>query len=382
MVRGTKTPPACMKKYSFPLFCASWASHRISQGEEKEDDNNNENTNKREDYLILGGGGGGGRTGVKNALALARYDVESDVLSESVHLFDTDDDPPYRMAVHPVEEIIICAFSNGCRGFKLNSLGGSAVENVRINPADRSLNQIENMGQQKSIVFSTNGAMFAAGGEDGHLRVFEWSTLNSVLDKREAHKSIKDLDFSPDDTYLASLGDSGPCQIWNLSTCASEATLLVDKGESLGFCRFSRDRAKPLLFMTVKQGDKGLITIWDMKTWKKVGTHAFEKNPISAFNISSDGKFLAIGTSEGDISIIEVSKMHPYRKVKGAHIIFVTSLEFSSDSRLLVSVSGDSSARVSRIEDQKQKAGSLLFLLITIILTIILAFFIGKNRGF
>jgi hypothetical protein len=40
-------------------------------------------------------------------------------------------------------------------------------------------------------------------------------------------------------------------------------------------------------------GEKGLIAYWDTDTWKKVGAQVIEKNPISAFSISSDGKFLA-----------------------------------------------------------------------------------------
>ncbi|KAH9320791.1 hypothetical protein KI387_015430, partial [Taxus chinensis] len=167
---------------------------------------------------------------------------------------------------------------------------------------------------------------------DGHLRVFEWPSLKIVLDQPKAHKSIKDLDFSSDGTFLASSEDGGPCRIWNLETSVPAASLSVDKGERIVFCKFSRDGAKPLLFTAVKQGDKGLIAYWDTNTWEKVGTRAFEKDPISTFNISSDGKFLAIGTCEGDISVIEVSKMRLFRRVKRAHIAFVTSLDFSQDS--------------------------------------------------
>jgi len=376
-------PPACLKHYGFPLFCASWVeSHNIltlKEGEREEEEDKQQK--KRRRYLIFGGGGGPGRTGVRNGLVLAHHDFDTDVLSEAVHFYDTDDDPPYRMAIHPLDDSIICSFLNGCRRFELTSQDESEAKKIGIKPSEKALDQLENVGQQQSLVFSTDGLLLAAGGVDGHLRVFEWPSLKIVLDQPDAHKSIKDMDFSLDGNFLASLGDSGPCRIWNLSTSTPAASLSVDTGERFGSCRFSRDGVRSLLFITVKQGEKGLIAYWDTNTWEKVGAQVIEKNPICAFNISSDGKFLATGTSEGDICIIKVSKMRPCQKVKGAHMFFVSSMEFSRDSRALVSASGDSSLKVTRIEEQKHEAGNLLFKIFMIFLAVWL-FYLVKNRGF
>lgn len=318
---------------------------------------------------------------MRNGLILAHHDVDTDILSESVHFYDTDDDPPYRMAIHPLDDSIICSFSNGCRRFELTSQDESEARKIGIRPSGKPLDQLENVGRQQSLVFSRDGFLLAAGGEDGYLRVFEWPSLKIVLDQPDAHKSIKDLDFSLDGTFLASLGDTGPCRIWNLSTSAPAASLSVDKGERLGSCRFSRDGGRPFLFITVKQGEKGLIAYWDTDTWEKVGTRVVEKNPISAFNISSDGKLLATGTSEGDISIIDAGKMRSCQKVRGAHMIFITSMEFSRDSRALVSASGDSSLKVTRIQEQKHEVRFLLFQIFMIFLAVVL-FYLVKNRGF
>lgn len=383
MSRGRRnSPPACVKQYGFPLFCVSWVKlHDTSifkEGEREEEDKQQKKTRR---YLIFGGGGGEGRTGVRNGLGLAHHDFDTDILSESVHFYDTDDDAPYRMAIHPLDDSIICSFSNGCRRFELTSQDESEATKIGIKPSGKALDQLENAGQQQCLIFSTNGLLLAAGGEDGHLRVFEWPSLKIVLDQPDAHKSVKDMDFSLDGTFLASLGDSGPCRIWNLSTSAPAASLSVDEGERLGSCRFSRDGVSPLLFITVKQAEKGLIAYWDTDTWKKVGAQVIDKNPISAFSISSDGKFLATGTNEGDISIIKVGKMRPYQKVKEAHMLFVTSMEFSRDSRALVSASGDASLKVTKLEEQRHEAGILLFKIFVIFLAILL-YYLVKNKAF
>lgn len=368
------------KRYRFPLFAAYWLKFEFPQSKKEDQENKNEKTKDPFKYIIMSGGGGEGRTGVENGLILARYDLENDELSESIQNYYTDDCLAYRMAVHPLRNSIICSLPNGCRHFKLEE-DEPAAGHARINLSNETLGQLDNVGQQGCLVFSTDGTLLATGGmDDGYLRVFEWPSLNIVLDQPKVHRSIRDLDFSSDGTFLASAEDGGPCRIWNLKTSSLAASLPMDTGERIAFSRFSRDDAKPLLFTVVNRGGKGIIAYWEMNTWTKVGARTFVKDAINTFSVSLDGKFLAIGTCEGDITVIEVSKMRICQRIKRPHLGFLTSFDFSQDSRLLLSASASASARVTRIEEQNQKDGNLLFLLISIILAI-LAFFIVKNRG-
>lgn len=256
--------------------------------------------------------------------------------------------------------------------------GGSGLEGMKLEPSNKTLTQLQEVGQQRSLAFSADGTRFAAGGDNGHLRVFEWPSLRLILDQPEAHKSIRDLDFSLDAAFLASTGGSGPCRIWDLSTSAPVASLSLDQAGDLGYCRYSRDGTNPLLFLTVKEGEKGCIGIWNTNTWRKVGIKKFQESPISAFAMSYDGKYLAIGSREGDVSIISVDKMTLHQRVKRAHMIFVTSMEFSRDCRALLSVSADSSARVTAIEEVKQEAGRVP-MLIFILFVILLVLYMAKN---
>ncbi|MCO5587133.1 hypothetical protein L7F22_041080 [Adiantum nelumboides] len=284
--------------------------------------------------------------------------IDEDLFMAKVHLLSTEDDPPYRMAVHPTGHGIVCSFTQSCRLFEMVRTNGSEPDNMKLEPANKALTQLQEVGQQRSLVFSADGTRFAAGGDDGHLRVFEWPSLRLILDQPEAHRSIRDVDFSLDSAFLASTGGSGPCRIWDLSTMATVASLSLDQARDLGFCRFSRDGTNPLLFVAVKEGEKGSIAVWNTNNWRKVGVKKFQESPISAFAMSYDGKYLAIGSSEGDVSIVSVAKMTVHQRVKRAHMIFVTSMEFSRDCRALLSVSADSSARVTVIEEVKQEVDS------------------------
>lgn len=90
--------------------------------------------------------------------------------------------------------------------------------------------------------------------QNGHLRVFKWLGMDLMLDKSDAHASVKDLTFrlkmifllpfsyqfvsilwpnmtgiclfcSSDGNFLVSLGDSGPCRVWDTKSCSVVANL-------------------------------------------------------------------------------------------------------------------------------------------------------------
>uniref|UniRef100_A0A804RHW1 Cysteine protease n=1 Tax=Zea mays TaxID=4577 RepID=A0A804RHW1_MAIZE len=69
---------------------------------------------------------------------------------------------------------------------------------LRIIPRDAPL--LESVGPQKCLAFSTDGAKFAIGGEDGHLRIFHWPSIKVLLDEPKAHKSFRDMDIRSEQT--------------------------------------------------------------------------------------------------------------------------------------------------------------------------------------
>ncbi|CAN6477696.1 unnamed protein product [Victoria cruziana] len=364
MARGRKPPPPCSQKYGKPIFSASWVPfHAIDFKEEKEEGGSEQKEEREEDraacppslgYLVLSGGGGDSRTGVKNSIFLSKFDFSSNSLSPPVDEFHTDGDLPYRTAVHPGSEGLICSFPKSCRWFEWDASKNVEAHKLGLKSSDKNLNELEDAGQQIALTFNLEGSMLASGGEDGHVRVFKWPSMEMIFDQPNAHECVKDLDFSPDGKLLVSLGDSGPCRIWDLASSAAVASLSRDKGENFGFCRFSRLFDSKVLYMTTKKGEHAYILTWDTGSWKRITEKRIVQNPVSAFNISPDGKLLAVGTAEGDILIADALFMRVQKKVKGAHLVFVTALEFSHDSRALVSASGDSSARVTLVEKKEQ----------------------------
>lgn len=111
-----------------------------------------------------------------------------------------------------------------------------------------------------------------------------------LFDKPEAHKSIKDLDFSLDGALVASTSDDSACRIWDVASGSCVSSLPSMKGEGIGFARFSRDGSKPLLYVTVRKRGMGFVSAFDTSTWKEVKSRKLQDDPISAFSIARDGR--------------------------------------------------------------------------------------------
>ncbi|KAL0000208.1 hypothetical protein SO802_019810 [Lithocarpus litseifolius] len=177
--------------------------------------------------------------------------------------------------------------------------------------------------------------------------------MEVILNKAGAHKSVKDVDFSPDGKYLVSLGNSGPAKVWDVTSKIAVASLSKEYDEVFCYCRFSESNdMNQVLYIAAVTGKGGSIVTWDTKTWKRMGSKTVVRDTISAFSVSPDGKLLACGTTQGDIFILNSSSKQVQTIVRKAHVGFVTALSFAHDSRALASISLDSSARVTLFEEE------------------------------
>ncbi|MFS7982965.1 putative transcription factor WD40-like family [Helianthus anomalus] len=368
------------KRYGVPFYGASFVPHNALKSSDTDAKKEDEDSGNRPNYVIFAGGGGEGRSGIPNALVISLFDSASNSLSdEPVEKLETGDDLPYRMAVHPGGEGVICSLPNSCRLFEWDTITSDNTIELSLKPSEKVFDKLEDIGQQLAVTFSQDGSLLAVGGEDGTLRVFKWPSMALILDAPKAHTSVKNLDFSPDGKYLVSVG-SGPGRVWDISSSIAKASLSKENDEVFGFCKFSLNgESDPFLYATAMRDRGGSIVKWNTTTWKRISSKHVVRDPISAFSVSNNGKLLAIGTIEGDVLILNSSSMKVQTVIKKAHLGVVTSLAFSNDSRALASASLDASARVTIIQETTKIGVNVWIILFIMLLAAVLYY--AKAKG-
>ncbi|CAD6256221.1 unnamed protein product [Miscanthus lutarioriparius] len=367
------------QSYGFPIYCAAWLplAHILkpdppaaeADADASSSSSSSSPSSPSPPMAVLGGGGGEGRSGVPNklvvaALAAGEEAAPAALSPETVVEVKTREEVPYRMAVHPRGDGVFCAFPNGCRLYRWESQEGEGPQKLALEPDREALAELKDVGLQLSVSFSGEGSILAIGGEDGHLRVFKWPAMASVLTETDTKTSIKDLTISSDDKFLAVNRSSGPCRVWDLQSSEVVASLPREAGEIFGFCRFcNKTDNSHVLFITAMQGDYGKIVSWNTTSWTRIGSKKITREAISAFAVSPNGALLAIGTIEGSTIIVGSKDMRTLVTVKKAHLGIVTTLAFSQDSRTLLSTSFDSTARVTYVGSPKSNGAVCRFFL-------------------
>ncbi|CAD6220790.1 unnamed protein product [Miscanthus lutarioriparius] len=253
-------------------------------------------------------------------------------------------DAPRGIAVHPAGDEVVCATATGCRLFKL------IFEEFTVRIIPRDAPPLESVGPQKCLAFSTDGAKFAIGGEDGHLRIFHWPSMNVLLDEPKAHKSFRDMDISLDSEFLVSTSTDGSARIWKIDEGAPLVNLTRSSDEKIECCRFSRDGMKPFLFCTVAKGSKVVTVVWNISDWERIGYKRLLGKPISTLSVSLDGKYLALGSNDGDFCAVDVKKMEVSHWSKKVHLgSSVTSIEFCPTERVVISTSHQWGAELTKL---------------------------------
>ncbi|KAG8100420.1 hypothetical protein GUJ93_ZPchr0013g34246 [Zizania palustris] len=269
--------------------------------------------------------------------------LSSEPLARAV-LGEEASDAPRGIAVHPSGDDLVCATAKGCRLFKL------IFEEHTVQLIPRDSPALESVGPQKCLAFSTDGGKFAIGGEDGHLRIFHWPSMNVLLDEPKAHKSFRDMDISLDSEFLVSTSTDGSARIWKIDEGVPLVNLTRSSDEKIECCCFSRDGMKPFLFCTVAKGNKVVTVVWSISDWSRIGYKRLLGKPISTLSVSMDGKYLALGSHDGDFCAVDVKRMEVSHWSKKAHLGSpVSSIEFCPTERVVISTSNQWGAELTKL---------------------------------
>ncbi|KAL9712802.1 hypothetical protein Ac2012v2_004039 [Leucoagaricus gongylophorus] len=380
------------------------------------------------DKIVVGGGGGSSKSGIENKLRLYSIGPDRSVILENEIEVE---DAPTSMAVDlkastghfkcrdntnlPKSNKVICGINSplekikqgenvNCRMFGLNDDVFHRDISINTLPPDED-------DYQKVTVLSPDRNLVAVAGCHS-LSLLSFPNLEPAASPVQLEKEIYDATFSSTgETFVVATThnlhvystkmlamSTSPRKGKNKNSSVTEETgsleLLqtVDLPDSIGgpgACTFRSVRYHPcnddVVYTVInaspprERGRKtparrGYILKWNSQTWtvdkhKKVGDKG-----LTAFDISSDGRFLGYGSSDLSIGILDPKTLTPLCTVLKAHEFPPTAVKFDPTTKLIVSGSADSTLRIVAIPEV---VGGFSWTVITLVLMAILVVIIA-----
>ncbi|XP_072534937.1 guanine nucleotide-exchange factor SEC12 [Salminus brasiliensis] len=347
--------------------------------------------------ILTAGGGGASKTGIKNGVHFLSLElVGSQHSATLLHSHDTGACATMNMALGG--DVIAAGQDGNCslmrfrqrtpkegqstsgkdgagqqggprrRGGKGQNGGGDVaqmkdeslqilVENVGTVQSDLSLQD----PVQKCVRFSSDLKLLLTGGADGYLRAWEYPSLKEKLNFKAHTDEMEDLDISPDNKHIVTVGRDFTCSVWSgdqlaLGLCWHEnMPHITEKMYRYQSCRFGKveDHKDALRLYTVqipyKRERKPLpcyLTKWDGKSFLPLLTKTCGNEVISCLSVSDSGTFLGLGTITGSVAIYIAFSLQKLYYVQESHGIVVTDLAFLPDAPKCKPVKGNNEVAV------------------------------------
>ncbi|XP_068188869.1 guanine nucleotide-exchange factor SEC12 [Antennarius striatus] len=351
--------------------------------------------------VITAGGGGASKTGIKNAVHFLdlRWDGAHRYAATLLHSHDTDTRATMNMALG--HGVIAAGQDGTCCMLRFKQLtnkdgsettvkdgSGTQQRDVKRRPGRRDKGgqagaaaseevssvkdetvhiDVTGMAEvesdrnpqdplQKVVRFSPDLSLLLTGGTDGHVRVWEFPSLKKKFDFKAHEGEIEDLDISPGNKHLVTVGRDFSCSVWSGNQLAVGLKWLETKPEIpeksyryMG-CRFGKveDQKDCLRLYTVQIPHKRdrkpppcYLTKWDGKSFLPMLTAPCGTEVVSSLAVSDSGTFLGLGTVTGSVAIYITFSLQRLYYVRESHSIVVTDLAFLPDSLKSKNIEGD-----------------------------------------
>ncbi|KAF3840246.1 hypothetical protein F7725_018963 [Dissostichus mawsoni] len=325
--------------------------------------------------VITAGGGGASKTGIKNAMHFLDLQLvgEQQYSASLLHAHDTDTRATMNLAVG--DGVIAAGQDGSCSLMRFRhssqreedsaaakqgegpATGGKGdrrgqdeaaasgdksdtkdeTSHISVTPlaeVQSDLNPKDPL--QKVVRFSPDLSLLLTGGSDGHIRVWEFPSLKKKYDFKAHEGEIEDLDMSPGNKHLVTVGRDFSCSVWSGSQLAMGLNWLettpqiAEKSYRYMACRRPKrlpealHRADPP--QTGQKTPPCYLTKWDGKSFLPMLTAPCGSEVISSLAVSDSGTFLGLGTVTGSVAIYIAFSLQE------SHGIVVTDLAFLPDS--------------------------------------------------
>ncbi|KAF7641707.1 hypothetical protein LDENG_00274120, partial [Lucifuga dentata] len=184
-------------------------------------------------------------------------------------------------------------------------------------------------------------------------------SLKKLFDFKAHEGEIEDLDMSPHNKHLVTVGRDFSCSVWSSSQLAMSLqwhetmTHIAEKTYRYMACRFGEveDEKDALRLYTVQIPHKRnrkpppcYLTKWDGKSFLPMLTAPCGTEVISTLTVSDSGTFLGLGTVTGSVAIYIAFSLQKLYYVQESHGIVVTDVAFLPDTMNGRNIKGNNEA--------------------------------------
>jgi len=371
--------------------------------------------------LFIGGGGGVNRSGVKNVISLYVLNQKTlEVAQAMEHILPQNEDSVMSMCLHPKSKFIICGKNgtneeilNGenkslkvyrlartnsdvmsvCSSDSMDTYNHSSMSSSfnSLPPTDKNdyrldyirsarTSESKNPSEYQKITdFDHEGRHIITGTTDGTFTLFD-SSLRTIFTKTyknditDAHFDTNDEKIvvtTTKDVYILDIMDGSLIHDFNNKS--------LPTGETCNFraARFGNGTSEGILFVIANslKRNKTFVCKYNTKNWKLMTCKQVHNKPITSFAISPNGKLLGYGSADLSLGILSSDKLKTISRIKDAHGLPCTCIQFSRDSSIIVSGSADGTCRISRVEKDETGSSFLRLIIFGILVAVIAALY-------
>lgn len=305
-----------------------------------------------ERHFIIAGGGGSSKTGVHNQINILELIPQGDsCAAELIMKYHTPNEIPDAIMTGSLikdSSIISTRLVTGGSNATIYRIeyhtNKKTFEIIDYNCLKDDKVKIE----MKSVLYMPGKIL--TGGIDGQLYI--WDSNDKILENKiKAHgKEIDEIDVNLIDQQIVTLArDESRCAVWNITNynlIHEFKKEFINTDANVGFkyayrsCKYAYNTnldstKKPSLdsFLLIACNPipaKGSSIIYRLSSnnFKDIRSSSVTTDGIMAMTVSSDGKFVAIGTRSGNVNIFEVKNLKQTYKIEAAHCNAITNLAF------------------------------------------------------
>ena len=225
-------------------------------------------------------------------------------------------------------------------------------------------------GWVRTLAFNSNSKILVSGSNDHTVKL--WTTENGdwsdgkLLKPLEAHNDeINSVGFSPDDQTVVSSSNDGTVKLWNIndgqvvSLDSESPSNRQDHNCDQNYREICvSDKRREVRVIDISNDGRTFITGTDKGEVRKFSLDQISRDPIS-FNLDQQSRVVDAKISPNGQFIASVSDntIHLFhqdgRSIReiNEHVDTVNAIEFSPDSRLLVSASDDNKIGLWNVAD-------------------------------